>query len=151
MKIITLLLALTWISMSSFQPAAKAVNGPAITFDNGKDLHDFGQITKGAVAKYTFKFTNTGDAPLVLTNVKPACGCTVPTWSKEPVLPGQSGSIEATFNSGNASGAFMKSITVTTNIPDQTIVLFIKGEIVDPGTDAPVSDPNTSPVRVIGN
>lgn len=117
--------------------------GPAISFE--KDTHDFGKLEEGNVPKYQFKFTNTGTQPLVITNVRPSCGCTTPNWSKEPVMPGQSGYIEAAYNSKGRPGSFTKSITVSTNIPDQTYVLFIKGEVI-PQPTAP--DPNTSPVRL---
>ena len=120
--------------------------GPAVSFE--KDTYDFGKIEKGNIAKYQFKFTNTGDEPLIITNVRPSCGCTTPTWSKEPVAPGQSGYIEAAYNSNVGHGTFTKSITVTTNIPDQTKVLFIKGEVIMNPADDPARQ---SPVRIQGN
>lgn len=118
--------------------------GPQITFE--KDIHDFGKIQRGTVAKYKFKFTNTGDQPLLLQNVKASCGCTTPSWSKEPIMPGKDGYIEAAFNSTNAHGTFTKSITVTTNIPDFSQILFIKGEVIE--AENTIGDPNQSPVRV---
>lgn len=121
-------------------------DGPSISFE--KDTYDFGKIEEGTVPKYQFKFTNTGNQPLVITNVRPSCGCTSPSWSKEPVMPGKSGYIEAAYNSKGRPGAFTKSITVSSNIPDQTHVLFIKGEVIP----APAAqDPNTSPVRIQEN
>ena len=68
-----------------------------ITFD--KPEHDFGKIKEGTLATHEFTFTNTGKAPLVLSNVQPSCGCTTPEWSKEPIMPGGKGTVKAVFNS----------------------------------------------------
>ena len=67
------------------------------------------------MAVHEFVFTNNGNQPLVLTAVKASCGCTTPSWTKEPVLPGQSGHIKASYNSKNRPGRFHKSITITSN------------------------------------
>jgi hypothetical protein len=143
-------LILTFICALSFtaqaqkpaQPAAKK-DGPAISFE--KEEYDFGKIEKGNVPKVQFKFKNTGNAPLIVTNVRPSCGCTTPSWSKEPVPAGGTGFIEAAYNSNAGHGTFTKSITVTTNVPDQTKVLFIKGEVITPLSEDPAKQ---SPVRI---
>lgn len=103
-------------------------DGPAITFE--ASTHDFGAIQEenGNVA-HEFKFTNTGNAPLVIQAVKPSCGCTTPDWSKEPVLPGKTGFIRAEFNPKNRPGAFNKSLTVTTNANPAITRLYIKGNV----------------------
>ena len=129
------------------KPAAPVKkDGPAISFE--KDEYDFGKIEKGEIRKYQFKFKNTGTAPLVISNVRPSCGCTTPSWSKEPVAPGGTGYIEAAYNSNSGHGTFTKSITVTTNIPDQSKVLYIKGEVITPLADDPAKQ---TPVRIPGN
>ncbi len=96
--------------------------------------HDFGKIKQGEPVTHEFKFTNTGKTPLVITNVKPSCGCTTPDWSREPIMPGGQGFIKATFNAGTV-GAFNKTITVTANIESGFMQLSIKGEVegVQPG------------------
>ena len=112
---------------------------PQITFETEK--HDFGRIDKGTIAKYRFKFTNTGTADLVVSNVHASCGCTTPSWSKDPVKPGESGYIEAAYNSNAGHGPFAKTVTVTTNIANKVVVLTISGEVI-------VDDAPQSPVRV---
>ncbi|MGB3180092.1 MAG: DUF1573 domain-containing protein [Cyclobacteriaceae bacterium] len=95
-----------------------------------EDLHNFGKIQEGSVATYEFRFTNTGDQPLVINNVRASCGCTTPFYTKEPVMPGREGVITASYNSKNRPGAFHKSITVNSNAATPSYVLYIKGEAV---------------------
>jgi Protein of unknown function (DUF1573) len=90
--------------------------------------HDFGTVKQGTPVVHEFRFTNTGKIPLVITNVQASCGCTTPSWSKEPVQPGQTGFIKATYSAASV-GAFDKPITVTANIERGTFVLKIKGEV----------------------
>lgn len=98
--------------------------------DFQKTTYDFGEIAEGTVAEYEFTFTNTGDQPLILSSVKASCGCTTPSWTKEPVLPGKSGHVKASYNSKNRPGGFHKSITITSNASKPTQVLYIKGTAV---------------------
>ncbi len=98
-----------------------------VTVDNQN--FDFGKIKQGVPATHRFMFTNTGKVPVVITNAQPSCGCTSPNWTKEPILPGGQGFVDATYNAA-AAGAFTKSITVTANTETGTIVLIIKGEVV---------------------
>jgi hypothetical protein len=93
-------------------------------------IHDFGKIEKGKPVTYTFKFTNTGQAPLILTEVHPSCGCTAADYSKEPVAVGKEGYIKVTFSAASP-GIFTKSITVKANIEGGSTVLTIKGEVVE--------------------
>lgn len=101
---------------------------PQITFE--KLEYDFGTVKKGAEMKYDFKFKNTGKAPLILNNVKAACGCTTPTWPKEPVAPDKENSIKVAYDSKRV-GSFSKSITITSNAKTPTIELIIKGTVTD--------------------
>jgi hypothetical protein len=114
-----------------------------ITFDSGE--HDFGKIQEGTMANYEFTFTNTGKAPLVLSNVQPSCGCTTPEWNKEPIMPGAKGVIKASFNSYGRPGTFQKYITVKSNASNSEVTLTIKGT-VEPKPIEPVS-----PVRNMMN
>jgi hypothetical protein len=122
-------------------------DGPAMTFK--EEQHDFGKVTEGVQAEYIFTFTNTGNQPLILKDVHASCGCTTPTWTREPVLPGKTGIIKVSYNSQGRPGVFNKSVTITSNIPDETKILFIKGEVTK-GMDGNGQNPNNSPVR-IGN
>lgn len=108
--------------------------------------HDFGNIKEGTQATYEFKFTNTGTAPLVLESVQASCGCTTPEWSKEPIAPGKTGKVIATFNSSGRPGTFTKTITVTYNgaADTKTEYLTIKGfvETAPVVPQTPVAVPN---------
>ena len=93
-------------------------------------VHDFGKIqeAKGPVT-VNFQFTNTGSQPLLIKQVHASCGCTSPEWSREPVLPGKTGFVSATYNPKSRPGPFNKTITVTSNAANPTVVLTIKGDV----------------------
>ncbi|MHB8136100.1 MAG: DUF1573 domain-containing protein, partial [Anaerolineaceae bacterium] len=93
-----------------------------------KIVHDYGTIAQGADGNCEFKFTNTAKTPLILSNVKASCGCTVPEWPKEPIAPGKSSSIKVKYNTATV-GAFNKSITVSSNALNGTVMLQIKGNV----------------------
>ena len=90
--------------------------------------HDFGNQAQGKPVSFEFEFFNTASDPIVLENVKASCGCTTPTWTKEPVMPGKKGTINAQYNMAR-EGSFRKSITVTTK-DGENIVLYISGNAV---------------------
>ncbi len=93
------------------------------------DTIDYGTIEQNSDGKRVFNFTNEGDAPLVITNVRPSCGCTVANYTKEPIQPGASGQIEVGYDTKRL-GAFNKSITVTSNAEESRKILRIKGVVV---------------------
>ena len=96
-----------------------------------KTVHDYGTIKEAdGKAKATFTFTNTGDQPLVITNVKPNCGCTTPSYTKEPVPPKGKGYVTAAYDPKNRPGAFNKTVRVTTNAENSNVILRIKGEVI---------------------
>ena len=109
-----------------FDPAKKLDQEPAgpltgISFNEYE--HDFGVMDEGDVVTYYFKFTNTGAEPLILDKCKGSCGCTVPQCPKNPIAPGESGSIEVKFNSKGKKNKQTKKVTVTANTdPAQTIL-----------------------------
>ncbi|MCX7696763.1 MAG: DUF1573 domain-containing protein [Bacteroidales bacterium] len=105
----------------------RAQKGAEITFQ--KLVHDFGQIQEGTEAVAEFVFTNTGDAPLLISNVKSSCGCTVPFYPKEPILPGKTGLIKARYDT-NRIGKFNKQITVLSNATNGEVSLRITGEVI---------------------
>lgn len=107
--------------------------------------HDFGTVVEGKVASHEFEFANTGNAPIVISNVTASCGCTTPFWTREPVLPGKKGKITASFNSSGRPGAFNKSITVSSNASVAEVVLTIKGT-VNPKPSATPEELAQSPV-----
>lgn len=92
--------------------------------------HNFGTINENAgKATVDFLFKNTGNVPLILTNVRAGCGCTTPEWSKDPVAPGATGCIKVSFDPRNRPGAFVKSITVNSNASNSTVSLTIRGNV----------------------
>ncbi|MEM6764983.1 MAG: DUF1573 domain-containing protein [Bacteroidota bacterium] len=96
----------------------------------GGEIHDFGLINQGETVKHTFEFTNTGAAPLTISNVKPSCGCTTPNYTKSAIAPGEKGFVEVAFNSKGKMGMQNKSVVVYMNTDRGTSVLRFKGEIV---------------------
>ena len=99
-------------------------------FKWNETVHDFGKIKKGIPVTATFSFANTGKAPLIITEAKGSCGCTVPEHTKEAVQPGKSGKVTATFNAA-AVGVFAKTVTVTSNVEGGSQLLTIKGEVTE--------------------
>lgn len=93
------------------------------------ETHDFGKIEQGKPATYTFEFKNVGTDPIIISDATASCGCTKPTFSREPIMPGKTGSVSATYNAA-AMGPFNKSVTVTSNGEVASIVLYLKGEVV---------------------
>lgn len=98
-----------------------------ITFE--KLEHDYGEVQQGGNGVTEFKYTNTGKVPLVLSKVRSSCGCTVPSWSKEPLMPGQSASITVKYNTNNV-GPINKSVTVESNALNSRVILKIKGTVI---------------------
>ncbi len=94
-------------------------------------IHDFGYIqeAKGAVS-HTFEFTNTGNKPLIIGQVRASCGCTKPEFPTKPIKPGKKGKIKVTFSPIGRPGAFEKQITVSTNGSEKRTVLLITGTVV---------------------
>jgi hypothetical protein len=116
MKKYFLFVALIGIAFSAFSQVATSqkVSGPVITFE--KKSHDFGDIYQGDKVEETYKFTNTGTEPLVITNVQVTCGCTTPKgWPREPIAPGGKGEITIGFNSAGKIGRQNKVVTVISN------------------------------------
>jgi len=92
--------------------------------------HDFGKIKVNKHVTHEFKFTNSGDAPLVISSVQASCGCTVTDYSKDPIAPGAEGYVKATYNAAKV-GVFSKTVTVNANAAESVVQLTIKGEVVE--------------------
>lgn len=109
------------------------VNPNAPEFQWVSDTYDFGNIPQGIPVQAKYEFTNTGNEPLIITDVQKTCGCTKTDWSKEPVMPGQKGWVLAEYNAAN-EGAFNKAITVSANAKTATVKLYFKGTVVKDDT-----------------
>lgn len=131
-------------------PAAKPAAAPTpaqnpdanMKFTN--EEHNFGNIPEGPAVSFDFEFKNVGREPIVLSGVQASCGCTTPTWTKDPVLPGKTGKITATYNTQGRPGNFVKTITVNSNVG--TKVLKISG-VVEKAPDSSVPANNNSMMK----
>lgn len=104
-------------------------NMPVISFE--EDTHDFGKLTAGEKVTYAFKFKNTGKSVLIISNVSTSCGCTVSSYPKKPIQPGEAATVDVSFDSEGKQGFQSKSITVNTNADPATAYLHIKAQVVD--------------------
>ncbi len=104
---------------------------PPTTVEWKEEVYDFGEIEQGTRVSHTFRFTNTGEHPLKLSNVKPSCGCTTPNWTKDIIQPGEEGFVEVIFDSAGKLGSQMKSITLFLNTTELRKVLRFKGYIIE--------------------
>ena len=93
-------------------------------------IYDFGKVTEGEIVEFSYRFKNTGDKSLVVTNVSASCGCTVPEKPEEPIKPGEIGFIKVKFNSANRPGEVHKTVTVTSNANPPFTELLLKGEVM---------------------
>jgi len=100
---------------------------PRLKFN--KTEHDFGVINEGDVVETVFSFTNSGNSELIITSAKGSCGCTVPEWPKEPIMPGETGEIKVKFNSDRKPNLQQKQITLVTNTEQGKEILKIKAQV----------------------
>lgn len=107
---------------------APAVNPNAAEISFEKDVHDFGTIKHGGNGVYEFKFKNAGKEPLIISNAQGSCGCTVPTWPKEPIKGGESAVIKVSYDT-KRPGGFQKTVTITSNAKTATKIITIKGTV----------------------
>jgi hypothetical protein len=118
-------------------------NGPSFKFES--EEFDFGKLEQGQSVSHDFKFKNTGKEPMVINDATATCGCTKPTFAKEPIKPGATGVISVTFNSTGKMGAQDKAITITSNAKEGTKVIHLKGEVTPkPAEAAPATAPANS-------
>ena len=100
---------------------------PKFTFE--QEEHNFGQIRDGDIVSHTFRFTNSGEAPLIISKATAACGCTVPQWPKQPIPAGGSGEIQVQFDSSNKPGMQNKVVTITANTESKVKKLLIRAQV----------------------
>ena len=100
---------------------------PKFSFD--QEEHNFGQIRDGDIVSPTFRFTNSGEAPLIISKATAACGCTVPQWPKQPIPVGGSGEIQVQFDSSNKPGMQNKVVTITANTESKVKKLLIRAQV----------------------
>lgn len=105
--------------------------GPTTTLVFDATEFDFGQAVTGEKVWHTFTLTNTGTQPLIISNAKGSCGCTVPQWPKEAIGPGETAEIFVVFDTKNKRGRQTKQITITANTNPPQSILYVKGEVVE--------------------
>ena len=93
------------------------------------ETYEFGEVRQGALVKHEFTFTNSGRAPLLITNARSTCGCTVPSYPDAPIQPGDSGVIKVVFDTENKRGQQRKPITITANTYPATTTLYVAGRV----------------------
>ena len=125
---------------------ATAGEFPVISFTESE--HDFGTIMNGTPVETKFVYTNTGNTPLVVSNIKSTCGCTVPQdWSRSPLAPGESSEFTVKFN-GKGANQVSKSITLTTNTEKGSEIVKIKA-FIQPDPNAPVKKAGTTSINPV--
>ena len=120
-RLLLIFLTLLTISVKSQEKIAQ------VTFD--QTIIDYGTVEHGADGKKTFKFKNTGTAPLIFNRIYSSCGCTIPKKPEKPIQPGESSSIDVEYDT-KRTGVFLKAITVNSNASNSNIILRIKGEVL---------------------
>src|SRR5690606_16479139 len=123
-KIATICVALVAFVCTS----ALAQQNSKAEFKFEKETHDFGKIPQGTPVTHVFSFENVGTEPIIISEVKPSCGCSVAEFTKTPVNPGEKGQISVTFNAA-AKAPFTKNFTVRSNTKTPVKTLYIKGEV----------------------
>lgn len=148
-KSFSLLITLSFLIFGAYaqnaqgeQAQAVNPNAPEITFD--KTVHDYGTLFVGGDGNCEFEFTNNGKEPLILSSVRSSCGCTVPSWPREPILPGKKETIKVKYDT-NRIGPINKSVTVLSNAKNTPIVLRITGNIVKKTEESAVPEKSIAP------
>lgn len=132
-------------TLAMAQPSVTAAtpnpNAPEIKFKT--EFHDFGSVKYNSVTSFDYEFTNTGKEPLILSDVKPQCGCTIPEWPKEPIAPGKSAKIKVSFDTKRV-GSHQKTVTVMSNAKTNNVLLSFKINVL-PDDSTPVKTDNPAP------
>lgn len=109
--------------------AEVASDGPIAVLSVEKDAYDFGKVTEGTQIEHVFTFKNTGDVPLIISQVSASCGCTTPEYSRHPVAPGQEGTVKVVFDSNGQIGQQHKIISILSNASVKVVLLHLRGEV----------------------
>ena len=129
-------------------PASAGAAVPVVDENAGKfkfkeETHDYGEVPEGPLAETDFEFKNVGKKPIIIQEAHGSCGCTVPTWPHEPILPGQKAVIHVAYSTNGRPGPIMKDITINSNAQQSPMVLHIKGT-VKPKPTGPTLTPTPS-------
>jgi hypothetical protein len=118
------------------------VDGGVFKFKDKDNTHNYGEIEEGPTAEYDFEFINTGNKPIIISEAHGSCGCTVPKWPHEPIPPKGKGVIHVTYNTQGRPGPISKEVTITSDAPEKTTILHIRGNVkAKPGGSTPPPPP----------
>lgn len=110
-------------------PQENKVNPNAGSFKFAEETHDFGEVPEGPLAETDFEFKNTGKEPITIQEAHGSCGCTVPKWPQEPIMPGKKGVIHVAYTTKGRPGPINKMVTINSNAQQSPMVLHIKGNV----------------------
>jgi len=116
-----------------------APTGPTTSLNFSETEFNFGKVVAGEKVSHTYSFTNTGNEPLIISNAKGSCGCTVPEWPREPIAVGGTGEVTVVFDSKNKKGPRNQKVTLTANTDPPQTFIYLKGEVE--------ADPNATPAQ----
>ncbi len=115
-------------STQPIQPVVDPATAAQISFN--ENAFDFGTLEEGDKVEHVFKFTNTSDNPLTISNARGSCGCTVPEWPRDPIAPGEEGEIKVKFDSKGKKGKQNKTVTITANTEPANTMLTISSDVI---------------------
>lgn len=126
------LLLLLFVGIMSIQVQSQELNADSIVpiFEFEQEVIDYGDIAHNSDGNRVFKFKNVGKSPLIISQVKGSCGCTVPTKPEEPIMPGETGEIKVKYAT-NRIGSFSKTVTIISNASEEKKVVRIKGRVLE--------------------
>ena len=127
------------------QTQAPAPDPDAGEFKFKEETHDYGEVPEGPLAEYDFEFKNTGKKPIVIQEAHGSCGCTVPSWPHEPILPKEKGVIHVAYTTNGRPGPIMKDVTINSNAKQQPMVLHIRGTVKAKPKEEPKPTPAPAP------
>ncbi len=118
--------------------------GPSTSIQFEESEYNFGTVEEGEIVDHVYTFTNSGDAPLLITNAKGSCGCTVPDWPKTAIAPGETGEIKVRLNTRGKKNNVRQSVTLTANTEPANTVIYIAGVVNPTGEAAPSVQANSN-------
>lgn len=132
-------------------PVETSPSEPTAAITIEESIHDFGVVEEGTIVSQVFTFTNTSDQPLVISDARGSCGCTVPQWPHEPIQPGETASLTVEFDSKGKQGKRNQRVTLTANTSPPQTFLYLTGEVITKeNVDTDISDsPAEKPEVVI--
>ncbi len=129
-------------------PATPPVDENAGKFKFEEETHDFGTVPEGPLAEYDFEFKNTGKSPIVISDAHGSCGCTVPTWPHEPIMPKHSAKIHVAYTTNGRQGMINKDVIINSNAQQNPMRLHITGTVTPkPADTKPAPVPNPAPTK----